>query len=143
MFSHLHCHPKWHLTWRAGLLCLLSLVMPVCMAQNASTPAGQSSKTTASNSANATTATTATANSDSKTAPTGNVRYCSIFTQYQRLNQQTVTPWRESNDAVQQAGGWRALAREARAPESASTAANMTQPQNCPPGVAAAHGGQP
>ena len=116
------------------------------MAQNASTPATTATTVT-------TTATTANNGSSAATGNPGNpgntmmaagkVRYCSIFTQYQRLNQQTVTPWRESNDAVHQAGGWRALAREARAPESASMAASMTQAQNCPPGVAAAHGEKP
>jgi hypothetical protein len=30
--------------------------------------------------------------------------------------------WREANDAVERAGGWRALAREANAPEPAASA---------------------
>ena len=106
-------------------------MMPVCIAQDTGTPAGQGSKIAPATAA-------ATGNPDSKMMA-GKVRYCSIFTQYQRLNQQTVTPWRESNLAVQQAGGWMALAQEAHAPEPASTG----KLENCPPGVAAAHGEKP
>jgi Outer membrane efflux protein len=131
MFSHFNCHPKWQPAWRASLLCL---VMPVCMAQHTGTHAGHISKithgtaTSAKNNGNS----AATSNPGNTMMAAGKVRYCSIFTQYQRLNQQSLTPWRESNEAVQQAGGWMALAHEARAPESAS----MSKHENCPPGVA-------
>ena len=129
MFSHLHFAPKWRPIW---LACLLCLIMPPGMAQNASPEPDSKPGTTNGSSAD-------TSLPTSNPAPTGGVRYCSIFTQYQRLNQQSITPWRESNEAVHQAGGWRVLAREANAPEPTNKKPNP----NCPPGVAAAHGAQP
>lgn len=111
------------------------------MAQSASPPAAQSSKPAATNATTATATISPPGKSAAQGAPAGSVRYCSIFTQYQRLNQQSITPWRESNDVVQQAGGWRMLAHEARTSDAPEV--KQEPDPNCPPGVAAAHGGQP
>lgn len=51
------------------------------------------------------------------------LKYSSIFSQYQRFKEQPVSPWRETNDAVEKIGGWRIYAREARLPDAADKAA--------------------
>jgi hypothetical protein len=55
--------------------------------------------------------------SDSAPVSAPAVAYRSIFDQYQAFDDQPVKPWRAANDAVEQRGGWRAYAKEARQPE--------------------------
>ena len=45
----------------------------------------------------------------------------SSLSRYQAFTEAEVAPWRETNDTVRQRGGWRAYAREAREPASATT----------------------
>ena len=47
--------------------------------------------------------------------------YRSPFARYRGLDADSPTSWREANDAVAGAGGWRAYAREAHAPEPAAS----------------------
>ncbi len=44
--------------------------------------------------------------------------YRSAFDGYRKMGDEPVADWRASNDAVAKAGGWRAYAREAQAPEA-------------------------
>lgn len=44
--------------------------------------------------------------------------YHSVWAQYQGFTEQSVTPWRQTNDTVERAGGWQAYANEARQPET-------------------------
>ena len=61
-----------------------------------------------------------------------NIKYCSVFENYTSFKDQDVDEWRKTNDAVHQAGGWRAYAREARRPEPARTKLAAAP---CPPGL--------
>jgi hypothetical protein len=63
---------------------------------------------------------------------TPSIKYCSIFEHYTSFKDQEVDEWRKTNDAVHQAGGWRAYAKEARQPEPAR-AKSTTEP--CPSGL--------
>jgi hypothetical protein len=54
----------------------------------------------------------------SPSAPTPKLIYRSVWAQYQGFTEQSVTPWRQSNDTVERAGGWRAYAKEARQPDA-------------------------
>lgn len=56
--------------------------------------------------------------------------YESTFAHYRRLGDEQVKSWREVNDAVLRAGGWRFYAREAAEPGSTPTA---TSPSSAPP----------
>ncbi len=47
-------------------------------------------------------------------------KYRSAFEGYRKMGDEPVADWRASNDAVAKAGGWRAYAREAQAPEGKS-----------------------
>ena len=51
------------------------------------------------------------------------LKYRSVFNQYQGYSEQTVAPWRGTNDAVEKIGGWRVYAREARQPDGADKTA--------------------
>ena len=51
--------------------------------------------------------------------------YRSAFDGYQPFADSKLKPWKESNDAVMQAGGWRAYAKEAAAPSATTTAAGQ------------------
>jgi hypothetical protein len=48
------------------------------------------------------------------------VVYVSPLTSYRRLAEDEVAPWKASNQAVEQAGGWKAYAREAQQPAPAT-----------------------
>jgi hypothetical protein len=61
--------------------------------------------------------------------------YRSAFDGYQPFADSKLKPWKESNDAVVQAGGWRAYAKEAAAPD--------TPPDAAPPAAPAAPGARP
>lgn len=57
----------------------------------------------------------------SQPSPAGdlsNLQYRSVFSQYKAFNEQEVAPWRQTNDAVEKAGGWRVYAKEARKPDA-------------------------
>ncbi|MEO8058309.1 MAG: hypothetical protein ABI671_08265 [Burkholderiales bacterium] len=47
--------------------------------------------------------------------------YQSSLSRYRAFTEPDVAPWRETNELVRQRGGWRAYAREARAPASTAT----------------------
>ena len=52
------------------------------------------------------------------------LEYTSSFANYHAFTDQAVLPWRETNEAVRQIGGWRAYAKEVLQPEEpAATAA--------------------
>lgn len=65
--------------------------------------------------------------------PAPSLKYCSVFDSYRRFAEQPVESWQKVNQAVHQAGGWRALAKEARQADPA-----MAKPVDpaCPPGIA-------
>ena len=42
------------------------------------------------------------------------LKYRSVFNQYQGYSEQPVAPWRGTNDVVEKVGGWRVYAREVR-----------------------------
>ncbi|MEN9865033.1 MAG: hypothetical protein RL748_623 [Pseudomonadota bacterium] len=119
--------------WLAHALCMtLALHAPASRAQSAAASKPDTTQTSAS-------ATITTTNSKPPAqASSTPLRYCSAFANYQRLNQQAVSPWRSSNDAVLQAGGWRELAMHAH--RSMPDAADKTNDKvsECPPGVAGA-----
>lgn len=57
------------------------------------------------------------------TAATAPLVHRSALSQYRRFGTEAPTlTWREANDAVERAGGWRALAREANAAAPAASA---------------------
>ena len=58
------------------------------------------------------------------------IPYHSAFDGYQPFTEGKLKSWTESNDAVTQAGGWRAYAKEAAAPASQAAA---TAPATLPP----------
>lgn len=55
--------------------------------------------------------------------------YRSAFDGYRPNREQAVGDWRQANDAVARAGGWRAYAREAQAPAPAAPATAPTPTQ--------------
>ncbi|MFS8084253.1 MAG: hypothetical protein ACMG6H_01350 [Acidobacteriota bacterium] len=79
------------------------------------------------------------------------LQYRSALAQYRRFDDQSVTPWRETNDTVGAIGGWRVYAREARQPEpgagSADPAATgqgaKSEASRAMPGSHMGHGGKP
>jgi len=54
----------------------------------------------------------------SPSAPTPKLIYRSVWAQYQGFTEQSVTPWRQTNDTVERAGGWQAYAKEAQQPDA-------------------------
>ena len=50
--------------------------------------------------------------------PTASSAYRSAFAGYRVFSEQSLTPWRQANDAVGQIGGWQAYAREGQGKES-------------------------
>jgi hypothetical protein len=53
----------------------------------------------------------------------------SAFDGYRPFSEQAVAPWKQSNDAVREAGGWRAYAREVqRSAQGAAPAASSPSP---------------
>lgn len=71
-------------------------------------------------------------------AVTAPLAHRSAFAGYRRIDAETPPlTWREANDRVEQAGGWRALAREAHAPDPAASAATSAPPRS-PAGAAPA-----
>ena len=54
--------------------------------------------------------------------------YRSAFDGYQPFADSKLKPWKESNDAVMQAGGWRAYAKEAAAPDTPANASPAATP---------------
>lgn len=64
-------------------------------------------------------------------APVPAALYASPLRTYQRFAEPTVAPWRDTNEAVRQRGGWREYAREGRelpARDVAPPAAGVSQP---------------
>ena len=65
--------------------------------------------------------------------------YRSSLSWYQAFTEPDVAPWRETNELVRQRGGWRAYAREAREPASATApspaAPAASQPANVKPAM--------
>lgn len=55
-------------------------------------------------------------------APVSPPAYRSAFDGYQRFSDEKTTPWAQSNEAVRDAGGWRAYAREAAQPPASESA---------------------
>lgn len=61
--------------------------------------------------------------------------YRSAFEGYRKMGDTPVADWREANDAVAKAGGWRAYAREAQAPdEKPGTPSQNAAPAKAAPG---------
>lgn len=75
--------------------------------------------------------------------------YSSAFEGYQPFTDSKLKPWKESNDAVLQAGGWRAYAKGAAAPASQAATpptattppAPPTAPSSAKPAAADPHAG--
>ena len=65
--------------------------------------------------------------------------YRSAFEGYRPSAETAVGAWPDANKAVQQAGGWRAYAREAAAPQSASPAASAPPAPGEPPRQGSGH----
>lgn len=57
----------------------------------------------------------------------------SAFDGYKRLNDQPVSPWRDSNAGVAAAGGWRAYAKEAQQGHGTHTALSPSAPRAADP----------
>lgn len=74
------------------------------------------------------------------TGDTPNLQYRSVFSRYKGFNEQEVIPWRETNDAVEKAGGWRVYAKEARRPEAAE---EKVKPDADKPKMHDTHGSKP
>lgn len=58
----------------------------------------------------------------SAAAPTAPISYRSAFTGYRPLSEESVAAWKDSNDLTAKIGGWRVYAREARQPDTPTTA---------------------
>ncbi len=71
-------------------------------------------------------------------APASPPAYRSAFDGYQRFSEEKTTPWPQSNEAVREAGGWRAYAREAAQPPAPGASAPPSKP-----GAADSHGAHP
>lgn len=69
--------------------------------------------------------------------------YRSAFEGYRKMGDETVADWRASNDAVAKAGGWRAYAREAQAPEEKPTEIKGAIVPSAPAGPAPIGNGMP
>lgn len=64
------------------------------------------------------------------------LRFESSLEGYQRFTDEATKPWREVNEAVREAGGWRAYAREAAGDKPGETpAAAPAPPRSAPPGA--------
>lgn len=48
--------------------------------------------------------------------PAGGPAYRSALQDYRRFADEPLVAWKQANDAVREAGGWRALAKEGKAP---------------------------
>lgn len=59
---------------------------------------------------------------ESPKAETPKLQYRSVFNQYKAFNEQEVALWRQTNDEVEKAGGWRVYAKEARQPDAVEKA---------------------
>jgi hypothetical protein len=58
-----------------------------------------------------------------ETVPSSTVKleFQSVYAKYQKFEAQDVSNWRNTNDVVEQIGGWRAYAKEVNRPEVADT----------------------
>ena len=54
----------------------------------------------------------------SPSVPPPKLTYHSVWARYQGFTEQSITPWRQTNDTVERAGGWQAYAKEARQPDT-------------------------
>lgn len=71
--------------------------------------------------------------------PTPKLIYRSVWAQYQGFTEQSVTPWRQTNDTVERVGGWQAYAKEARQPD----APNKSDAKPVTSSVKSQQGGKP
>lgn len=67
-------------------------------------------------------------------APVPAAGYRSAFEDYRPMGDESVADWRAANDAVAKAGGWRAYAREAQAPDETRANPLQTPPAKAAPG---------
>jgi hypothetical protein len=56
------------------------------------------------------------------TAPVPALKYSSSLNSFRAFGDDKPVPWKEANDTTARIGGWRAYAREARAPAPAASA---------------------
>lgn len=70
----------------------------------------------------------APADTTAAAAPASALPYRSAFADYQPFADQKVGPWKEANDTVGKAGGWRAYAKEAAQPQPAAAPAPAGNP---------------
>ena len=56
------------------------------------------------------------------TAPAPALKYSSSLNSFRAFGDDKPVPWKEANDTTARIGGWRAYAREARAPAPAASA---------------------
>ena len=126
----------WLPTWAVAGLCLTA--WPAQAQPAARAPAPALSQTTANRADPA----------DAK-APVPAALYASPLRTYQRFAEPAVAPWRDTNEAVRQRGGWREYAREARelpAREAAPAApgvAAAARPAGASQPAASGHSGHP
>ena len=57
-----------------------------------------------------------------ESAPT-QLRFDSVLSRYQPMNDQKLGSWREANDTVARIGGWRTYLKESQSPDAASPSA--------------------
>ena len=69
--------------------------------------------------------------------PSASSAYRSAFAGYRAFSDQSLTPWRQSNDAVGQIGGWQVYAREGQGkePDAPSAASKQTMQGMDMPGM--------
>lgn len=85
----------------------LRIGLPILLAASAATSVAQSSPQP----------TQRVAASAPFSEPAASSAYRSAFTGYRAFAEQSLTPWRQANDAVGQIGGWQAYAREGQGKE--------------------------
>lgn len=61
-------------------------------------------------------------------APVPELRYSSSLQGFRAFTDDKPLPWKDANDTAARIGGWRAYAREARAPAPPAAAASAAQP---------------
>lgn len=63
-------------------------------------------------------------------APAARLEFRSALQDYQPFSEEKQVPWKQANEAVREAGGWREYAKEAAAPPEAPTPSQEGRPSD-------------